>query len=239
MRFGGVVPVLNEFRFLPAVLGQLLKICDRVVLVRSVRAFSGAAVTLKPLPGLDARIERIEGAWPDDGAARNAGIEVLSDCDYVFTLDSDEILLESDFYYLQNLCRRATHQALAMRLLTYWKSPDYRIDPPEILVAPVVLRQDVRYLLGRRLRDGVCDLVASRYIHHLSYVHTDEEMREKLRHFMHAGEIRRGWFEGVWKRWDENHDLENLHPTHPASYRRAIRAPDPELRRVLAEFGCA
>ena len=35
----------------------------------------------------------------------------------------------------------------------------------------------------------------------------------------------RGWLEAKWRRWDANHSLTALHPTHPPAYWRTIAQP--------------
>lgn len=238
MRFGALIPCLNEWRFLPAVVGQLLKATDRCAIIRSRRSFSGASAALDPLPPFDPRVEVLEGEWANAHATRNAGLDALSDCDYVFTIDSDEILLDGDLDQLRALCGRNQYHAIGSRLYTYWKTPEYRIDPPEVLVALMAVRPSVRFVNDRRIVDGEMVYARNVWCQHLSYVRTDDEMRDKLRLFPHAHEVVPGWFERVWRAWDENKRMTNLHPTHPANYYRAVYDPNPELMRVLAKFGC-
>lgn len=231
MRIGAAIPVLNEWRFVPAVAGQLLRVADRCVVLRGRRSFSGVPVALSPVPPLDSRIEVLEGAWRNENETRNAATEALADCDYLFIVDSDEIFLDADLDLLRELCERESDPVIAVRLLTYWKTHEYRIDPPESLIAPVAYRRGVR-TRGLRGVDGPVG-VARIWCRHLSYVRTDDEVREKLRLFSHAHEIRDGWYENVWKAWDSNRALENLHPTHPTAYPRAVLDPDPRLNAVL------
>lgn len=237
LKIGAAIPVLNEWRFMPAVVGQLLQVCDRVVVMRGLRALSGASVEIGPIPKLDPRVEIVEGAWAGEGETRNAGMDRLGECDYTWMADSDEILLDRDLAALRELCETQDLPAIGVRMLTYWKTPEYRIDPPERLVAQIVARKGVRV---KGLRDVQAPVtVANLWCRHLSYVRTDEEVKEKLRLFSHASEILPDWYEHVWKAWDVNPNLEKLHPTHPAAYRRAIFDPDPELNAVLARWGCA
>ena len=237
MKLGAAIPVLNEWRFLPAVMGQLLRVVDRCVLVRPSRSQSGAPVKLAPVPDLDARVNVLEGNWTSEAETRNAGKDYLSDCDYVFLVDSDEILLDRDLDRLKALAELRDFKVIAVKLLTYWKTPEYRIDPPEDGTIKMVLRRDVPVVGVREVRES--SHVAEGVIcHHLSYVRTDEEILEKMRLSGHAREFRSGWYEEVWKAWDSNRNLENLHPVHPSAYRRAIHAPDPELSEVLRKWGC-
>lgn len=238
MKLGAAIPILNEWRFIPAVVGQLLTVCERVVLLRGCRSQSGAPVVVRDdlVPALDPRVEILEGNWQTERETRNAGMEALADCDYVFMVDSDEILLEKDLLRLRDLAAEGRHEVLAVRLFTYWKTPEYRIDPPEEGTIKMVLRKGIRLEGVREVRAPVHTTDVR--CRHLSYVRSDEELLEKIRLSGHAHELRPGWYEKVWKEWDRNRDLENLHPVHPAAYRRAIRAEDRELVETLARWGC-
>lgn len=237
MKLGAAIPILNEWRFLPAVTGQLLQVVDRVVLMRGRRSQSGAPVhRLLPVPRLDPRIELLEGDWGSESATRNAGMDHLDDCDYVFMIDSDEILLDSDLRMLVEMCRTGTHAAIAVKLYTYWKTPEFRIEPPENGTIKMVLRGDVRVVGVREIREP--HATSEAWCRHLSYVRTDEEVQEKMRLSGHAREFRPDWYEQVWRAWDRDHELENLHPVHPAAYRKAVRVPDPDLAATLRKWGC-
>jgi len=236
MKFGAAIPVLNEWRFMRAVAGQLLRMVDRCVLVRPNRSQSGAPVELTPVPELDPRIELIEGNWRTESGTRNAGMDALNDCDYVFMVDSDEILLDQDLLTLKELCEKNEPPVIAVHLFTYWKSPEHRIDPPEDLLIKLVLRKDIR-IQGVREVAGPFH-TSDVFCRHLSYVRSDPEALEKIRLSGHAHEIRSDWYERVWKAWDENRELENLHPVHPTAYKRAIHEPDAELNAILKRWGC-
>lgn len=235
-RLGAAIPVLNEWRFVPAVTGQLLKVVDRCVILRPSGSQSGAPVELTPIPDLDPRIDVLEGNWRTEAETRNAGMDYLNDCDYVFMVDSDEIVLDDDLEILRDLCLSGKHRVIASRLFTYWKTPEYRIDPPEQGTIKIVLRREVRLHGVREVAGDVH--MADIWLRHLSYVRTDDEVREKVRVSGHAREILPGWYERVWKAWDQNHDLEDLHPVHPPAYRRAVCTPDPALEATLARWGC-
>jgi len=239
MKFGAIVPVLNEWRFVPAVIGQLLKACDRVMILRGTRSLSGAPVRLTGVPDLDLRVEIVEGAWNSEHETRNAGIEMLTTgpnaCDYVFTVDSDEILSDAALALLKKTCETQKPRALLGGCHTYWKTTEWRIDPPEKLVAALVVRKDVRF---ERLRmfNGESTIIQRYVFHHLSLVRTDEEVQDKLRLWGHASEVVPGWYENVWQAWDANNALENLHPTHPEAFKRAVKVTDNGLKKILAEY---
>lgn len=235
MKLGAAIPVLNEWRFLPAVAGQLLQVADRLVVLRGTRAQSGAPTTLTPVPPLDPRVEVVEAAWPSEQDTRNAGLDALDDCDWVFCLDSDEVLLDADLHQLVKLCETGEHEAISAHLLTYWKTIEHRVEPPENLTAPIAVRKGVRFS-GTRYVDAEPHF-ADIWLRHLSYVRTDAELREKLRLFGHAHEIVPDWYEKVWLGWDADHALTGLHPVRPDAYPQVVHEPDEELRRVLQAHG--
>lgn len=190
----------------------------------------------QPVPRLDPRVEILEGAWPGEAETRNAGIQFLSDCEYIIGIDTDEIFSEEDLAKIADVCREDSPEVVSVPLHTYWKTPQYRIDPPEPGVIPLVLRRDRKYQ-GLRGVSGKARVLDA-HCHHLSYVRSDLELEEKLRTWGHARDLVPGWYEKVWKAWDADHGLENLHPVHPVAYARAIECPDREVAQILERWGC-
>jgi hypothetical protein len=168
LKLGAAIPVLNEWRFMPAVIGQMLKFVDRCVIMRPSRSQSGATVSLTKIPDLDPRVDVLEGNWRSEAETRNAGMDYLEDCDYVFMIDSDEILLDEDLQNLRTLCEQRAHPVISVKLYTYWKTPEYVIDPPEDGTIKMVLRKDIRLYGVREVRGPVYP--SEIYCHHLSYV---------------------------------------------------------------------
>lgn len=236
MKFGAAIPLLNEFKYIPAVTGQMLKACDRVVILRSRLTMAGQPAILLPMPDLDPRVEIIEDTWPTEQATRNAGMEMLQDCDYIFTVDSDEIFSDDALVFLKNACLKRKPRAIMGGFWTYWKTCEYRIDPPEKLIASIVVRKDVRFSKFRMF-EGEGTAVPMALFHHLSYVRTDDEVKEKITTFAHAPEVIPGWYENVWLKWNADKTMENLHPTHPTAYKRAVPITDGKLASILAEYG--
>jgi hypothetical protein len=239
MKLGAAIPVLNEWRFMPAVVGQLQRIVDRIVLVRSKRSQSGAPVTLSPLPSRMREVEVIEGEWSSEAGTRNAGLERLAECDYVFLIDSDEILLDDDLATLEGICRQGVHWVIGVPWATYWKTPEYRIDPPHPGGIGMVLRRGVKV---RGIRQPTIPSVhmADVRCRHLGYVRTDDEMREKLRLATHSKEVPADWFDRVWKGWESTPSIEDLYPvpSQKGLFKRAVYDPDPNLNAVLERWGC-
>jgi len=68
-------------------------------------------------------------------------------------------------------------------------------------------------------------------MHHLSYCGPDERIVRKITTWGHKDEVLQGWYERVWKAWDSNPLLRDIHPTHPQAYGFAERIEVPEILR--------
>lgn len=86
MRLGGFVIHGDSAATLPACLDSLAATCDTVLAVDS-GATDGSADLVRARG-----FRRLEHPWEGYGSARAAAVAALSDCDWVFYLDSDERL---------------------------------------------------------------------------------------------------------------------------------------------------
>ncbi len=182
--------------------------------------------------------EVVEGEWASELAHRQAVQAWLLERGYTHALipDGDEVIEPALLAALTKVAAEGLADRVHVEWDTYWKSPEYVIRPrerftPLLLVdlraaRPVGLRN---FEGGRRLflpgEHGI--------VHHLSYAGPDERIRRKISTWAHRDEVRPGWYEHVWLRWDADRLLRNFHPTHPEAYGFAERIAVPEpLRRV-------
>ena len=117
---------------------------------------------------------------------------------------------------------------------TYWRSVHWRIDPPEGFRPNIILRADQRFSLVRNLADerGFVDVPTNVCMpRHYSWAHSPATIEKKVATWAHSHQVLPGWYENVWLKWTPGCNMENLHPTEPAAYRRAVRCdkPIPEL----------
>ena len=76
---------------------------------------------------------------------------------------------------------------------------------------------------------------ATAVCHHFSYARPSERIRQKLQNTLHRDEIVPNWFEEVWLKWDTDHSLEDLHPTNPPEFKRAVRVDIASLPEVMRD----
>jgi GT2 family glycosyltransferase/tetratricopeptide (TPR) repeat protein len=185
-------------------------------------------------------INIVRGTWPNEVEHRAAVHVELSErgYDYVLVIDTDEII-ESEL--LENILK-VSESGLAdkvhVTMETYWKDHAHRIRPREQLF-PVILAS-----LTRTRPDGIRTFSGGREIlfteqfgvmHHLSYAGSDERIHRKINSWSHRHEVIPGWFEKVWKGWDRDMLMRNLHPTHPSAYGFVEHIYPPQLLENLVE----
>ena len=78
--------------------------------------------------------------------------------------------------------------------------------------------------------------LATAAFHHMSYARTDAQILRKITTFGHAKDVVPGWFENVWRKWDEDRSLQNLNPCWPGAYHRVIEQPVTALPPVLQQL---
>jgi hypothetical protein len=74
-------------------------------------------------------------------------------------------------------------------------------------------------------------------VFHGSYVLTNDELDRKLSSWGHANDFNtEEWKNNVWLKWDVDASLENLHPTHPWIWKRAIKLDFKDKPYVLCNI---
>lgn len=158
--------------------------------------------------------------------------------EWIWIVDSDEVYSNADAdrlwkYFFDNL-RKNAFQGARCSWYTYWKSIHYRIDPPEPYRPNIILRSDQRFSCIRALADEsrIMDIPQDVcMVRHYSWAKPPSEMARKIKAWGHAHQVLKGWYENVFEKWTPDCNMENLHPTEPQAYRRAIKCnlPMPEL----------
>lgn len=170
--------------------------------------------------------------WVDSIAEherRNEAIREL-DTDYVFIVDSDEIWDPEDLKKLIVLSSQDPNvECWVAGVHNYWKTEEYRIDPMESYRAPVLVKKIVKFL-ECRVNDASIISDSGLVMHHMSYCKAEEVIKRKLSSYKNPyisklHPVKEGWFENVWKKWtpELSEAIENLHPTHPQAWKKAVK----------------
>lgn len=197
---------------------------------------------VKSFPDPENKIRILVGEWPTETDQRNANLDMVRDSvDYYMIVDPDEIYTRDGLARLKKyISWRPFIGQFRMRFNTYWKiRPFCKIDPPEPLKAYTItrVRPQTRFVgLRRSSERWKCAIPRNVVVcHHFSYARPAEKVLRKIRSFSHRDDLVPNWYENVWLRWDDNHSLEDLHPMHPAEYKRAIPVDMNTLPEVMAD----
>ena len=191
------------------------------------------------LPDPDGKFLLVRERWATEVEQRNYSVAFAHAYGfrYGMILDADELYEPMELVRMfEWAMSRPETDCFHMHWYTYWKSQEYVISPHENYAPPFLIQFgrcafiEARNPVGKKHEVipadvGIC--------HHMSYARSDELIRRKLASFSHAQQIIPNWFDSVWKGWDSNHDLMNLHPVNPPQYQRAIPQPFASLPSVL------
>ncbi len=170
------------------------------------------------------------GEWFSESEHRQAAIRYLRSLGYTHALipDGDEIIEPRLLTELRKMAENRLADRVYVQWDTYWKTPEYVIRPREQFTPLLLI--DLRQTFHLRLRDfgGGRPLHLSAdfgIVHHLSYCGPDSRIERKISSWGHRNEVHPDWFEHVWRKWDEDRTMHDLHPTHPKAYGFAERIP--------------
>ncbi|MEM3370057.1 MAG: glycosyltransferase, partial [Candidatus Micrarchaeia archaeon] len=244
--FAAVYCVYNDETWLKESVLSIYNDLDAIYFLISDRPWYGEKIdnsgTLEIISSFsdpDNKIRIIYGNWTNETEQRNAGLDILKKdgFTYCFIIDADEVYDPIDLRRILKLVRENPNiDCWYINLDTYWKSYEYRIEPREPLTPLIILKIGIlRFFKNRIVKGGISALIPEDFgiCHHLSYARSDEEVLEKIRTFSHAYEVKTGWFEKIWKKWDNDNSLTNLHPTHPHCYHRAVKQDYAKLPCIL------
>jgi glycosyltransferase involved in cell wall biosynthesis len=226
----------NEMEWIQRCIRQFRPFVARHVVLVSAKPWFGAS-------GRDdgtAELARREGVevyvqpWESEAAQRNWGLAHLMDFDYVLIVDADELYSRRGIETMIASIRRLREPYFRIReMRTYWKTTDYICAPLEGWEAPVIAvdPKRIRFYKQRQVEDimgsplpTASTLPAT--LHHMSWVKSNEKIREKIGSFSHAEHIRPSWYENVWLQWTP--DMRDIAP-YSFEEMHAVYCPCPAL----------
>ncbi len=196
-------------------------------------------LVIRNFPDPDGKIRLLRGEWTSEVEQRNAALVLAAGDthDYCFIIDSDEI------YDTPALARMLEYVRARPEIgcwhcwfIVYWKTPQFRIDPPEQHHPPVFLKLHAGAFV--EYRNCIADsheLIPAEvgFCHHMSYARTDEQIQRKIQSFSHSHQIDPEWFEKKWKTWDSDHSVGDLCPYNPGVFEGTAEVPESALPKVL------
>jgi len=253
---GAVYCLYEDWRWLEYSIKSIYSVVDKIFFLVSSRPWhkqdsytqANNEKTLSVIQSFndkDNKFVLIQSDWePPETNKRNFGLDLIrkAGLDYCLIIDADEVY-ETDQLRTVIQIAELNPQLDVFRchMYTYWKSEHFRIDPPE-QYSPCILVKTTDNILFYENRDVSGKLVGiippeCCIMHHFSYARTDEELLRK--HIFvpgHSQSAIPNWYENVWKAWDNDHHMINLHPVWPQVYQKAIPISMSELPKVFLEY---
>ncbi|HEY3783569.1 MAG TPA: glycosyltransferase [Fimbriimonadaceae bacterium] len=182
----------------------------------------------------DAGAEIVVGDWHDESDHRRSAQAELKSRGYdrLFIPDSDEIIEPGLLKVILSIAEGDIAEIVHVHMDTYFKSPAFVIRPREKLTPALFIDLRVAEHVWIREYQGGRRLILTPdhgVLHHLSYAGPDERIRRKVETSSHRPEWIDQWYAKIWKGFDSDKLLRDLHPTHPASYHMAERIDVPPL----------
>ncbi|MCH7903466.1 MAG: glycosyltransferase [Armatimonadetes bacterium] len=182
--------------------------------------------------------EVIEGEWVSEDEHKRAAIAELKSRGYSHALipESDEVLDSKLLGHLLAIAENDLADRVYAMSDAYWKTVEYVVRPRED--TPRCILVDLYSADHTSLHDqqrGRRLVLGEDYglIHRLTFVGSDDQVRDRLDCWSDNDELVSGWWQSVWRSWESNKCLRNLHPTRPESFRFAERI---EVPQVLADL---
>ncbi len=167
--------------------------------------------------------EVVLGEWADESLHRQTALADMRSRGFKFCLipDGDEILEPELVQNLVRLAKAGVAERVYVHMDTYWKSPEYVIRPREQLTPLIMLDlREVDHVYIREYKGGRALTLTPEHglMHHLSYAGPDSRVQRKLDTWGHRSEVLSDWYNRIWRGWDFDPRMRNLHPTHAWAY---------------------
>ncbi len=181
----------------------------------------------------------ILGDYPSESLHRQTGMEEVRKRGFRFCIipDSDEVVSSELLANLIKLAESGVASRVHVHMDTYWKSPEFVVRPREGLTPAILIDLDVvNHVHIREFAGGTKLVLGPEFgiLHHLSYALPAERISRKLGCWSHKSEVVAGWEERVFRGWDFDPLMRDLHPTHPQAYKRIEKIVVPEELRSIA-----
>ena len=248
MKIFAMCPIYDDVRWLKEAVEGAYSVLDRIYLFVADHPWHGASPrdgaiektrrAITSLADPDHKIEVVADIWPNEETTRNEAIRIFREAgaDYCMMLDSDEIWSSVDLDRMKRVIAASPEvQYWYTHWYIYWKDRLHRIEHGGTPLVFVKLDGQARIAWLRTPLQGGISHTIDAAMHHMAYVRTDEEIQNKVRSITAAHGTANDWFERVWKGWDLNHDLEDLHPVPSAAadFKRAVAITENDLPPAL------
>jgi len=156
--------------------------------------------------------------WKNETDQRNWAVARLYDYDYILVVDADEMYTREGIeLILHSLEERSEPLFRCFAVFTYWKTLEWILEPKDKHKPVIAIDPKKAEFYEYRIPRLLHDVSYAQYqptinvdMHHLSWVKSDDKVKEKIASYSHCNNIRENWFEEVWLKWTP--EMKNIRP---------------------------
>lgn len=230
MRIGGVTLAYQDEGTISGTIKCLAPFVDKHIVLISEKPYFGKAAEPDRTEEicLDLGCEVIKGTWALDHMQRTLGNQMCSDCDWVFTFDSDEMMEAVQIERLIRFTEKCPVPAIGVTPEIYWHDIDHVLTPrpeyePIIMMKPYVKFWKIRNIDSHYVKSTVD-------MHHLSWAYP-KDIYKKVTNYAHATDFDGdSWYHNHYAGWTPEDKVAVL-PT--GSYGVEYKPLPQELRNYL------
>jgi len=175
-------------------------------------------------------IRCIEGEWKDDTECSTALLKELQTqgLTHALLMEPENVLAAQDLVRIMKFV--ATHPDVGQfltRCQDYWKSPTYRIDPPDpeprVLISRITER--TRNVAPGKTNEAPVIVLpeAAGFLHRFTFASPTKIVTGRVAAMRITPGVRQRWESEVWQNWNGQREKRNLHPVSPDRFRAAQR----------------
>jgi len=193
----------------------------------------------------------IEGEWKDEVECTTALLKELwaRGITHALLMEPEDVLASRDLArMLQFVSEHPEAGQFLVRCLDYWKSPSYRIEPPDpeprVLISRITERTRIA-APGATNESPVISLPETAgSLHCFAFASPSKVVKRRVASMEISPDIRQRWETEVWQTWDGQRSQRNLRPVSPERFRAAqrinpVNLPEALYRHPYVQFDIA
>jgi len=230
MKLGAVTLAYNDEGTIAGTIKCLAPFVDKHIVLISEKPYFGKEAPPDRTEEicLDLGCEVIKGTWALDHMQRTLGNQMCSDCDWVFTFDSDEMMEARQIERLIRFTEKCPAPAIGVTPEIYWHDIDHVLTPRPEYQPIIMMKPFVKVVYIRNINTPYVHSTVD--MHHLSWAYP-KDIYKKVTNYAHATDFNgHDWFHAHYANWDKTSKIAIL-PT--GSYGVEYKPLPQELRDYL------
>lgn len=232
MKIGAVTLAYNDEGIISGTIKCLKPFVDKHIVLISEKPYFGEASEPDRTEEICENLgtEVIKGNWALDHYQRTLGNKMCSDCDWVITFDSDEMMTKDELSDLIEFLKTTDSDVVCCKPNVYWKTVDYVLSPKPDYASVIATKPSVKFTYIRNVNKPF--ILYEGGMHHLSWCHP-KDIYKKVINYAHATDFNgKEWYKEHYENWESTEEYAVL----PTEKFKVVKQPLPgELRKWITD----